>query len=428
MSDLLVTFLSRGGAVIVGLATQSLLAWRLGPEGRGEYAICLVFGSISAVVFGLGVDWATTYYISTKRYSYDKIVTFSLIYAILSSSISLIFLPFIIDIKIAFFEKVDSKALAYTIFWSCSLNAYNLCNSILSGMRQFIILAKLMFFKVFFSLSLTFFLFNTTNLGVRAPIFADMVSCLLTAIAVIFLLIIKFKYRWKLPGFELYYKLLSYAIRFFGGSLGMIANARIATILLTFYVDKESLGIFALASSFLYQLLTISDVTATIIQPRVAVSQYGRPDLISLSSRIIGASVLFLGIVLIVFSHIWVPILFSIEFLPIIPILMILMPGIWFRVIGKILFPFFNGTNRPGIVSTTTTIHLTANIIFLLIFLSPYGLEGAAWATTISFALSTVYAIYKYLQISGDQLLNLLFLKPIDFKVFINQFFASQTN
>jgi O-antigen/teichoic acid export membrane protein len=406
MADLISTFSAHSVGVLVGLSMQSLLAWTLGAEGRGEYAICLIFSSLLAVILVLGADGAVSYYISTKEYSRNSILSFTVLYFCIVACLALLILPYITELNIVFLAKVSGKALHSAILWTVSLIAFRFCNSILSGMREFNLLAKLIMSKVTFTLIASFALLKTTHLDIRAPIIADTLSGFGGALIVFSLLIRKFNYRWKWPNLQLARKLMNYSLRAFAGTIGMIANARI----------------FALSMSFLSQLISISDVTARIIQPRIAVSQDGRHDLVALCARLIGLLVLVSGVMLIIFANIWIPILFSAEFLPIIPIIVILIPGIWLRVVGKILYPYFNGIDRPEIVSISTFINFVSNLLILLMMLEPYGLKGAAWATTISYSLSTMYVIRQYLNITGCSLPQLFVIQKQDFYFFINQF------
>lgn len=415
MKDLLITFLSRGGSVIIGLAMQSLLAWKLGPEGRGEYALCLIFSSLASTICILSLDWAVNYHISAKQFSVNKIITFSIIAFLIITTLQITTLPLLTKIKIPFFTQLPNEVWMYSVIWSVSLTGFAFSTAIIAGMRNFYLLGKLTLLRIFLTFVIAFFLFEMASCDVKIPIIADTISNLLIIFIFGFLLVTKFNYRLDRPNFLLTKKIINYAVRFFGGSISMMANARIGTILLAFYVDdKKSLGYFALSMSFLAQLSTISDITARIIQPRIAESKDGRPELVSLCTRSISALVLVLGGFLTLTSTYWIPILFSSDFLPIIPIINILIPGIWLRVIGKVLFPYFNGMNYPEIVSISTFITLLSNIALLFILLPSYGLTGAALATTISYVLSTAYTVFKYLKMSGESISGLIIPKPDD--------------
>ncbi len=422
--DFLATIISRGGSTVAGLAMQSLLAWQLGPEGRGEYAVCLVFSSLVTVIFCLGADWGANYFIATKQFPRNQIITFSLVYIFVVSVLIIPAVHFVTRLDLAFFDKGSAGTWAFAGVWSASMVCFNFSTAIFSGMREFNIFAGVTFSRSLMTLMVTFGLLYSGNMGVMSPVVADIASCLIMTCLSIGLWVGNFNFRLEWPEFLLASNISAYGLRFFGGSLGMIANARIGTILLAFYVDKESLGYFALSMSFLAQLITVSDVTGRIIQPRVAESKDGRPDLVSLCCRMISLIILLLGVCLILFAEHWVAILFSKAFLPIIPIMIILIPGVWLRVIGKLLFPYFNGTNRPEIVTIATLITLLANLLFLLALIEPYGLKGAAWSVSLSYGLSTAYAVYKYCQLSGQKVWSLLVIHKEDFHLLAGQFRA----
>jgi O-antigen/teichoic acid export membrane protein len=422
MADLLTTFVSHGGGMLVGMAMQSLLAWTLGAEGRGEYAVCLIISSIIAVIATLGADRAVSYYISTNKRHVNCIISFTVLYFGLAACMVLWFFPMVMQIKIQFFTKVSEKALNSAVLWAVSMVALSFCYSILSGMREFNFLAKLTLSKCSVTLLISFAILKTTNLGIRAPIIADTISGFGSGIIAFLFLLHKSNYRWEWPNSLLIRKIMHYALRAFISTIGMIANARIGTILLAFYVNNKSLGFFALSMSFLSQLLSISDVTAKIIQPRISASQGGRCDLVNLCARWIGILVLTIGVMLVIFANTWIPILLSTEFLPISGIIIILLPGIWLRAVAKVLYPFFNGINRPEIVSISIAINLISNLLILIAVIEPYGLKGAAWATTISFSLSTIYVICKYIKITGCALLEIFVVRKKDSNLLIDQF------
>lgn len=422
LKDILATFLSRGGSLLVGLVMQSLMAWKLGPAGRGEYAICLIISSLVAVVISMGAEWGVNYYVSTKDFSLNQIITFSFIYCffvtaiVLLLSASALFIFRYLDIPFTL------QTWAYSIIWAIFMIFYSFYSSIFAGMREFNVLAKLTLNRVIMTLVLTFLFFQYSDLDYISPVLADIVSCFLLALLSCNVWIKKFEYRWEWPDFMVFSTILNYGLRSYIGSLGMITNTRIGTILLALYVDKIQLGYFSLSTSFLAQLMTISDLTARIIQPRITQSTDGRPDLVSMCIRVIGMTVLLIGGGLVLCAKLWVPIVFSKAFLPSIPIMMILVPGVWLRVMGKLLFPYFNGINQPEIVTKTTVITLLSNLVLLMVWIKPYGLAGAAWATTVSYGLSTAYTGLKFHQLTGRSIFSLILIKKEDFHAVRSQF------
>lgn len=422
IQDIIVTLFSRAGIMLIGLAMQSILAWTLGADGRGAYAICLIFSTLSAVILALGVDWSINYHIATKKHSINQLLSLSILYFIFCTCVALMLLPFIVDLKIELFNKAPKQAFELAVYWALSNIAFSMSTSILAGMREFKTLAMVVVAKAVCTLIGTFLLFNTTSLYVGAPILADVISGFGVMFFIVLFLVRRHDYYWQWPKFSLIQKVGSYALRFFGGSFGMIANAHIGTILVSFYVASQELGYFAQAMAFLAQLITLADVIARVIQPRIASSEDGRPELVFLSVRMVGMLVLLVGTALTLSASLWVPILFSSEFMPVIPLLVILMPGIWLRVIGKTLYPYFNGINRPEVITISTAINILVNLTLLIILLEPYGLRGAAWATSISYGVSTSYVVYLYLKNRQETLRDIFIPRRRDVTILIDKF------
>src|SRR6478735_1631870 len=71
-NETLIAFGVQAWTLVAGLATQSVLAWMLGPAGRGAYAVCLLFAAIMAGVFNSGIDRAAQYFVMSNRQSMSE--------------------------------------------------------------------------------------------------------------------------------------------------------------------------------------------------------------------------------------------------------------------------------------------------------------------------------------------------------------------
>ena len=64
--DIAILFaIPRIGLVVPGLLVQGLLAWLL-PEGRGSYAVCLVFGTLLGMLFTPGAQSGAQYLVLAR--------------------------------------------------------------------------------------------------------------------------------------------------------------------------------------------------------------------------------------------------------------------------------------------------------------------------------------------------------------------------
>jgi O-antigen/teichoic acid export membrane protein len=415
MQDLIITLFSRGGTMLIGIAMQSVLAWALGPEGRGEYAACLIFNTFSVAVFTFGLDWASIYFIAFDKQSFNRIITIILSYIFILFIFMWPILRTIIHLPLSFFQQAPIEAFYLSIIWATSNICYLISTSILRGLSAYILLAFITFFKFFFALVITIILLINTKLAVQAPILADLTSNLFTFVFIVFLLIHNWKWRIEIPDLKTLRSIFSYGFRMLVGSIGMVTNLRIGMVLLAFYVSKNELGYFALAMAIFTQMGTVSDSINSIIMPRVSESKDGRPELVAMTSRGVSSFFFITGITILLTANWLVPILFSEQFIPAIALLWILFPGMWFRSISKVLFTYFNGTNMPQIVSYNTLINISLNIILLLYFLPRYGLFGAAYITTVANLLSSFLVIIYFIKKSQIDDLNILFIKNEEF-------------
>jgi len=412
--DLVWMLFSRGGGILIGLAMQSALAWLLGPSGRGEYAVCLIFSTFSAVIFTLGLDWAVIYFIASNKKIFNAVFTLIVFYILFISLVMWPALSFVIKIPIKFFEQASPESLELSIVWASSLIGFSITTSVLRGLRSFSLLSVIIIAKLSFVLTVTVTLLLNTNLFVRAPILADLSGNYLTVIVIIF--IIKYKWQWRpqVPGLKTFKAIFSYGLRTFSGSIGMVANLRVGTVLLAFYVSQSKLGFFAIAMAVLTQLGTVSDVLNSVIMPRISSSKYGRPELVVIVARVVSLFILILGGLIIVSAKWFVPLLFSERFNPSITLIWILFTGMWLRSVCKVLFAYFNGVNRPQVVSLIVFINIVLNVLFLLWFLPRWGIIGAAWATTVANVISSMVLLKYFAKVTQYNMTEIIFPQPND--------------
>src|SRR6185295_10523159 len=76
--------------IVIGLATQSLLARLLAPEGRGAFAVCVMFGTILGVLLTPGADRGTQYYVMSGRQSLSRGIAVGLVISLIGSAIAML--------------------------------------------------------------------------------------------------------------------------------------------------------------------------------------------------------------------------------------------------------------------------------------------------------------------------------------------------
>lgn len=393
--DMIVMLLARGSCILLSLAHQSVLAKLLGPSGRGEYAVCLMVATLLSVGLLLGLDWALSHFVAAGTVSLGEGLGLGVVgpacILVVGSAIGLA----VIQLPLRVFAQAPYSAFALTVFWVPFLALFATMTGVLRGAREFRCLSGCLVIRRVGLIGLTLLGVLLLRFGVHAPIAADMAVNALMALGVVLYLWRKRSLRLRLPSWASTRRLLHYGLRFFVGSLSMLVDARIGTLLLAFFAARDQIGQFAVAMALVGTLTSVASVAGQVIQPRVSSSERGRPELIGLCGRglalfSIAALVGVLALARPIFA-----LAFTADFYPAIPLLWILAPGTVVRCFTKPFVAFFNGTDRPGVVSLATFVTVGVNLGLLVLLLPLLGLPGAAWAASISsLAGGVLLAIY----------------------------------
>jgi O-antigen/teichoic acid export membrane protein len=164
---------------------------------------------------------------------------------------------------------------------------------------------------------------------------------------------------------------------------------------------KELIGLFDMAAQLTARAMTLPDVLATIVVPRVAGDPKGRPALVAQCARVVavvcGATLL----VLVIFATPIVRLLFSPAFLPSVPLIRILAAGVLIRCAAKIFATYLTCTDRPGLASVATASGMVVNVALLLALMPVIGLAGAAVAMVGNYVVSSAILTIGFQRISG---------------------------
>lgn len=413
INDLTVTMASRVGVFALTLILQAVLAWMLGPEGRGEYAVLLTFSMLASAVFLFGMDWSLSYYSANGTLGMRQSAALGLAVPMALGLVALPVLYLVIDLPFAFFGQVGRESFELSILWAISLIFHLVACGMLRGHRMFSVLALVALAKVGITLVGAYYLLHYTDLGVSAPILSDTVSGFLIAL-------LACSYLWfrgqgpAVVSWAALRKAFNYGSRAFPGAFGNVVNLRLTLIALTFYVGTEEIGYFALALALLTQLGTVSDVMGSVVMPRNASGRDGRPELTGFAARCVSSVTLLLGSLLLFVADWMIPLLFSASFMPAVGLLWILFPALWLRSVIKILFHFFNGINKPHVASVNTLLSILVQAVALVFLLPAYGVAGAAMAMSVAAMMSFLHIAHIYSIHTDTRLYNLMLVRNAD--------------
>ena len=412
------TFGSNVARTLVGIGTQSCLAWVLGPVGRGEYAACLVLTTLLIVVLGLGVEMAIVYYVGSRRLNLSDALSGGLAWAFLSGIIALGIGFLAVDLPIAFFEKAPASAFRLTLM----IVPLGLCSLVftraLIGLGRLVALSIITVARGIGVLAQTLILVNRAEMGVHGALLAIISSDVVMCMGCYIFIRARESVRVSWPSRDVLRTLIGYGARFYVGKLGRQLNFQLGPLVLAFFATKAELGIFAAGTAIIARVWMIPETVNIVLLPRTSLGERGRPELVAKCCRF---SLLFSFVVvagLLLLARPVVSVVLSPKFLPVVPLLWIMALGVVFRSYPKVLASYFNGMGRPGLNSIAVLAGLVVNIALVMVLFPSMGLPGAALALAIAYTVEVAFSVFWFIRISGVPFAQLWRLEGSDWVEF----------
>lgn len=399
--DTAVALTSRVIVLFISLAIQSTLAWLLGPEGRGAYAVSLLFATLLGTCLAFGVDTAGQYFVASRRMSPSEGVRATLLSLLCASIVAMAIGRLLMEFDLAFFEKAPrSSFLVALVVIPFSLIGQS-CILLLIGMKRFVWMGVAMVANTVAQLLAALLFILVLDLGTNGALAAIIVAGAVN----IALGLVEFRrigaFERVRVGFAQMRQLLTYGIRLYVARLSSTVNFRIGTMILAFFASPGEIGIFAAAAGLVSRILTVPTSIETALFSRVAEDSRGLPETVTQAARVSGLVSGGLLILLGVLSRPVVFVLLSPQFERAIVLIWIMIPGIYLRAVSKILMSYFMGTDRPAVCSWAVGVGMAVNLVSIFVLLPPMGLEGAAWAMTLGYVASSVILVAMFRRATG---------------------------
>src|SRR6185503_13276998 len=137
------------------------------------------------------------------------------------------------------------------------------------------------------------------------------------------------------------------------------------------------------------------------VLPRVAADGVGRPVLVAQLSRISVASTALMTLAFCVVSKPVLSLLLSPTFSEAARLTWWIAPGLILHASSALLMPYFEGTNRPGVVSLAVWAGLLSNVSFVVLLYPRMGLAGAAFAVSLGMAVRFTVLAVEFFRSTG---------------------------
>ncbi|MDZ7291144.1 MAG: oligosaccharide flippase family protein [candidate division KSB1 bacterium] len=412
------TLLSRAGIFIFGFVSQAWIARLLGPDGKGAYTLLALIPSLVAQFASLGIHNANIYLIGQKKVAVKSAAENALTFSLVIGGILLglywaarrwidpiLFRNIPPDIT-AWVSLAFPLHFVFLIFNYLALARDDIVSFNLPNVgRSAYVLLGLVLLTPWHKITL-----STVNLIWVATNAVLAIQC--------WWLVFRrerFGLRWH-P--EVFRASVKFGLQSHLGTIFYLLGWRLDFLLCNIYLDTTAVGYYSIAVLLGEVLWFIPQTLAVILFPEV--SRLDKDQSVRLTSQVCRLTLLssIVGaILLMLLAPSLIDTIFGVRFLPALPPLWLLLPGMIFESGTRILSSFFIGRGFPMISTYSAALVFSSNLAINLWFIPHYGITGAAIASTFSYTLGAAYLLWSYRRMTGTAYTHMVLAQRDDWRL-----------
>jgi len=428
VKDSLITFIVRFSSLFLGLGVSIILARGLGPEGRGVLALAVLLPNLLITFTNFGINYASAFYAGKKKYSPAEILGNNLI---LSFIVSIFTILIGIIIILFFGDDLFRGVSRMNLFLALPLipcQVFLLFTvNILWGLQKIKEYNFIDFFNSLLGLILLAVFIFGFGLGVKTAIVAQVVSSLF-AITILFFLMRRVVGPFSLRLNKLYLKdTFLYGMKMYFGGILSLLHSRLDIFIINAFLNPFAVGLYFTSKILAEKILLIPQSASFVLFPRVS-SEKDDKALREFTPIVCRHSLFIttIGIIFLFFLGRWlITLLYSEEFLDSVLAFRILLIGSIAASGAGSLCSDLAARGKPMINNYIAIFLIVLNVTLNIILIPKFGIEGAAWATTVSLWAGFIISLIVYDKISGNKIKDVIFLQKSDavfYKNFLNYF------
>ena len=387
-------------SIVLLTVISSLVGARaLGPAGRGDLLIVMLWPPVVAMLAGLGLPSSYRYWMAKEPEKGSVLFTNAVIYTMVvgvsSVALAYIIVPHLVGERS---PEVQTLLRIYQVNIPAAL-FLNLMRGLLEGTRRFgwAGVARLFSFAVqgFGFAALWMIGHLTVASATYLMIAAQFSSMLLGLIAVQQQL----RPRWE-PSWIEFKKSLHYALRDYAGGVADFTSLRLDQLMLAAMASNVAIGLYVVAVRLSEMTTMVADAIADALMPEVAASSSSEraEKLWARSMRLaIYMHILLLPVLWLV-APLMLRILFGESFVPATNAFRWLLIAAVVWSLGSIVISALRGFGYPGMSTIARFSGAVITLVGLLILLPRFGITGAAIASLIGYTVMLTVALVGFVR------------------------------
>ncbi len=392
-SQVAFTFATRVLMIVNSVVAGIIVARWLGAKGVGELAVINVAVTTIVQLGSFGLPSSNTYFIAQDQERFRSAAINSLIVALGIGSILAIALTVAAYGRPAWFGNVSPELIRIA---AISI-PFQLI--VLIGLNILLAVGKVKEFNLLDLIGQSFVLINAffavilLHRGLETLVTLNTAASIAVSLVVVLLLVLSARSlarsRWR-ADMALLRRMISYGLKFHISILAGAIMLRADLLVVNHFRGPEEAGVYSVASQFGLLLMLLPGVIATLLFPRVTAEQDARGETTCMVTRYTTLIMLFCCLAAVPFSLL-LPFIYGAAFTDATWLLLILLPGVYLMGLESVLVQHFNALGLPRAIPVYWIVTLVLNLILVFTLVPRLGAQGAAIASTISYA--TIFAL-----------------------------------
>ncbi|HJP94855.1 MAG TPA: polysaccharide biosynthesis C-terminal domain-containing protein [Pyrinomonadaceae bacterium] len=382
------TFATRLLMIFNSVAAGIIVARWLGAEGVGQLAVINVAVATIVQLGSFGLPSSNTYFIAQDQARFRSAAINSLIFALVIGSILAIALSVMASLCADWFGFVSPELIRIA---AISIPFQLIA---LIGLNILLAVGKIKEFNLLDLAGQSFVLINALlalivlSSGLKTLVTFNTVASILVSIVIGSLLVASAKNlaqsQWR-ADVTLLRRMITYGIKFHISILAGAIILRADLLVVNHFRGAAEAGVYSVASQFALLLMLLPGVIATLLFPRVTAEQDARGETTCLVTRYT-TLIMFICCLAAVPLSLLLPLVYGNVFADATKLLLILLPGVYLMGLESVLVQHFNALGLPRAIPIYWVITLVLNLILVFGLVPRFGAQGAAIASTISYA------------------------------------------
>ncbi|WP_026679207.1 flippase [Fictibacillus gelatini] len=417
------TFTRQVMNILFGVMLLIVLARYLGPKGQGQYSLITLFPGVLLMLFTLGINTSTIYYVSKKEVTIQTVYTNNMVIGLALGLISMVLGAIIVFFYSGQFFSHTPDGLLYVCLLTLPflfLREYFL--TVFQGLQDFKAYNTMMVVNQLAILAFVGLLVILLKLKLPGAIFAFLCGNIVTAIVMVGWLKKKYQLRLVLSTFSADYfrKSVNYGLKAYISNFSSFLNYRLVVFLIGFLLADQAVGIYVIAMNIAERLAIFAASFSSVLYPKIASfdTEEERNRLTSIVSRNMMAVSIGLTIVGLCVPTEWIVLLFGGKYTESATLLRILLPGIALLSVEKILSNDIAGRGKPELNMYLSVFNVLLNVLLNVWLIPLIGLKGAALSATLTYAVSFAIKVIIFKQVAGEPIARFLLINRADFRIY----------